>query len=544
MHPIQWLSPSPMWNELTALPDRSFFRRPAILRFTADSFMEDFTEMLGNRPEKVTALRAKPETWRDAPGSSGMAGKGLKLYQPTHGRFYLVSASLACRVPGLPDHTLRAAQGERVSFVLRRLVAKNANVTPAIAFDPNAFQEFAWVDPEGSPRWVKVTGSGLMDGEEKLPMFPSVYQDTGARRRIFSGLVPVGRRQQYVAGREGKSLSTNPADDAPPEDPRKVDAQRMIVQPWTLLRDYHEQSLANPDFVAAALEESSRQSSGFILLDFGDYLEANLPRVFAVVRGTALPGSLNTVERTLLDLLQSVSDASVGLSLAGAISHARDKKSALEKATLGTGLPVDYLPFRLTTPQVVQLLDDGGGAVRSPIERAIEDALPPATPAPPPFRLPSRSPANAQGNDWFLIRCVMDHPQCGKRMPSVLSEPSQPFQLASYFDSDAPARSIQVALPVDTTPAELRKFDKNVAFMISDELNRQMGRVKGLKDLMDGKIDGPGLDIGWICSLSIPIITLCAFILLFLMVILLNIVFFWMPFFKICFPLPKLKAKG
>ena len=138
----------------------------------------------------------------------------------------------------------------------------------------------------------------------------------------------------------------------------------------------------------------------------------------------------------------------------------------------------------------------------------------------------------------------MDHPQCGKRMPSVLSEPSQPFQLASYFDSDAPARSIQVALPVDTTPAELRKFDKNVAFMISDELNRQMGRVKGLKDLMDGKIDGPGLDIGWICSLSIPIITLCAFILLFLMVILLNIVFFWMPFFKICFPLPKLKAKG
>jgi len=27
-------------------------------------------------------------------------------------------------------------------------------------------------------------------------------------------------------------------------------------------------------------------------------------------------------------------------------------------------------------------------------------------------------------------------------------------------------------------------------------------------------------------------------------VILLNIVFWWLPFFKICFPLPKLKAKG
>ena len=41
-----------------------------------------------------------------------------------------------------------------------------------------------------------------------------------------------------------------------------------------------------------------------------------------------------------------------------------------------------------------------------------------------------------------------------------------------------------------------------------------------------------------ICSFSIPIITICAMIVLFIFVILLNIVFFWMPFLKICFPLP------
>ena len=39
-----------------------------------------------------------------------------------------------------------------------------------------------------------------------------------------------------------------------------------------------------------------------------------------------------------------------------------------------------------------------------------------------------------------------------------------------------------------------------------------------------------------ICSLSIPIITICALILLMIIVSLLNIVFFWVPLFKICLP--------
>ena len=46
-----------------------------------------------------------------------------------------------------------------------------------------------------------------------------------------------------------------------------------------------------------------------------------------------------------------------------------------------------------------------------------------------------------------------------------------------------------------------------------------------------------------ICSLSIPIITIVALILLMIFVKLLDIIFFWMPFFQVCLPLPKLDAK-
>ena len=64
-----------------------------------------------------------------------------------------------------------------------------------------------------------------------------------------------------------------------------------------------------------------------------------------------------------------------------------------------------------------------------------------------------------------------------------------------------------------------------------------------MKDLIDGKA-GPedgSLNFSVICSFSIPIITICALILLMILVSLLNIVFWWKPFFKICFPVPRLK---
>ena len=42
-----------------------------------------------------------------------------------------------------------------------------------------------------------------------------------------------------------------------------------------------------------------------------------------------------------------------------------------------------------------------------------------------------------------------------------------------------------------------------------------------------------------LCSFSIPIITICALIVLMIFVALLNIIFWWMPFLKICLPKPE-----
>jgi hypothetical protein len=60
------------------------------------------------------------------------------------------------------------------------------------------------------------------------------------------------------------------------------------------------------------------------------------------------------------------------------------------------------------------------------------------------------------------------------------------------------------------------------------------------KDLLAGKgKEGDSLGIGWVCSFSIPIITICAFIALNIILGLLDIFLRWIPLVKICLPVPK-----
>jgi hypothetical protein len=68
------------------------------------------------------------------------------------------------------------------------------------------------------------------------------------------------------------------------------------------------------------------------------------------------------------------------------------------------------------------------------------------------------------------------------------------------------------------------------------------------KDLSVGADKGPcktdkGLQAGMICTLSIPIITICALILLLMIVAVLDIIFHWLPWLITCFSLPGFKAK-
>jgi hypothetical protein len=596
----QWLSPSPLWNRFAPSTDKTAFRTPALLRFSTDTFMQDFQALLAQNPQAIDSLIAQPESWRfPAAGLPPLTGSGissssvstgststastgaaaanspeseadvpptnLKFYQPAHARFYLVTASLACRLPGLPDHTVKRNQGETTTFVIRKLQLKSSITTPPSGPpDLQNYDEYAWLPNAAPPGWLLVDPTTLAPGEEQLPLFNMQFGSNGKQRRLYAGMIPVGKRQTYVSARALQSQSGAPPAPATVDDPRKLEFQRQVLDPWGDLVSWasklDQSAWINTSAALLPSDEfAAAQGSAYILIDFGKFLEANLPQVWAAVGDAAQVTALTGAQLDLYDALgATMADAkdTNQTTLAQALFMASEAASAFESETLALNqhldLPPGYVGPLLTDPQLNGLIgrpQDSSFLAQRPIETLIENALnqqgaSPQSPVPPP----AKDPQNPRGDDWFIIRCLYQRPLCAVKTipaPIVFSAPSQPFQLASFFDPDAPARRIQVALPVDTTPAALRKYDKGVAFMISDQLNQQMQRVKGLKQLMDGTIDDPsGFGLGMICSFSIPIITICALIVLFIFVILLNIVFFWLPFLKICFPLPTFKAKG
>ncbi|WP_128003384.1 hypothetical protein [Piscinibacter defluvii] len=210
----------------------------------------------------------------------------------------------------------------------------------------------------------------------------------------------------------------------------------------------------------------------------------------------------------------------------------------------------DYLAERITAriDTLAELLED----VLAQTARATAKLPEPG--------LAARTPADLR-EAWYRIRFVHERPDCAPFEDTLVSRATVPFQMAGFFDPDAPARPIRIGLPLDISPAGLRKFDKNAVFVMSDMLCGHLDRFKGMTfgDLvlsvlpwpfhkgLDVPDKGPckqgGLELGVMCSLSIPIITICALILLMIIVALLDLIFRWLPLFVVCFPLPGFKGK-
>lgn len=686
-HEVIWTQPPPVWPTLSVkyVPERATgLQQPAILRFTTDSFMDDFLNALATAPERLKEYKVRPETWRgftpsptpapkppastvlqhlrifrrpafktNGSASAGAASTAsapapqspLKLYQPAHQRHYLVTSSLVCRVPGLPDRAVDSTRDERAGFVMRRLLPPaDKPDAPVVDWD-----EHAWIPGMRGNVWRRIAPNAVREftaDEELLPMFGVNFDEAGRRkRRVFAGVVPAGKREAYLGAPQ--ATGENPPG-VTARTARKVLLRKEVIEPWKNLVTRAQQvgtSLNGPfrpgdeapddtqRIDRLRIEREQIQTvSWLILLDFARYLSTYLPsvwravvdpnlaagldvpaaNVFAALEGTAIADPLgNDLRfpkfRVQLDEVEDDAiypQGAVMLTLREALARYGAPDGAINE-TLAAQLENVIEPFerndsarRTAWPDFVFPLADPNQPSEAPLPPALnldpltdeEDQTPTldataelagqlaridrlavlvvrgledqADAPPPEPAIPTAAVAPADALEgWFVIRCVYTRPGCEPLHGAVVSEAAAPFLLAGYFDPDAPARPIRIGLPVDTTPAGLRKFDKNTAFVISNTLCGQIRRMRSLtfgdlvlsvlpwpfhKDL-PGTEGGPcksnGLELGMICSLSIPIITLCALILLMIMVTLFDLIFRWLPFFILCFPLPGLSAK-
>lgn len=578
-HTVEWLTAAPLWEKALAPGTaRRRFRAPALLRFDGDSFMDEVRKLLGGTEgaanggtgngdsQDLADTVARPETWRDpavgwAPEGDASLSALLKLYQPAHGRFYLVASSLVCRRPGLPPRKVDAAAEERASMVVRRLVPiDGVTFDPA---DPATHVEHGWVGDRQTGRWEPVptaspaTSAGLVEGEERLPAFQLTFRDgRGHKRHLHAGLVPVAGREVYEGHDPGPAPSPPAPDPNDPfsglSDPRKSAwvegpsaALHRVMDRDSLLAAFDQ--AADPTLEATTL---AREILTFFCLDLADFVQDHLPQLWDALQAgssTGLPSALSSVYNRLAVRVFPLSSPDVhpATTWRQALLDADARRSELLQG------PLPVSPLSVFSAASLVDLDTVASALANGTHfdddvLAALDAVP-GTGGPGLEDLADAAAELTADEDAgegavYQVRMVYERPRCGVLDRPVLSAPSRPFRLAGFFDPDAPARRIRLRMPGDTSIRGLRKFPKNVSILLSSSLRRQVARATemSLKDLDDGKAGSePGWDLGMLCSLSIPIITIVALILLMIFVQLLNIIFWWLPFFKICLPIPR-----
>jgi hypothetical protein len=534
---VEWTTAEPLVGTLLQAERLQHIRKPALLRFKTDAFMQQLIGLLQSNPSQLAELIAQPESFRAPPTGESEDWQApptdvLKLYQPTHGFFYLVAASLVCHEPGLPDRVINTSKKEKVAFVLRRLSPDGA--------------EMAWVsDPGGEPvqskSWLVLAPDDAGDfktlapNEELLPMYPLNFSENGHKRRLLTGLIPTSSRESFQAT-PGQSLFPGSSDpdllvEQAKKNPLLGDAETKVIEPLESIVN------AQPMTDTRVLEASQ-----FILLDCTLFLSEHLPSLWLALTDPSLPAPPDNTAALYNLFKTSMADAKLGVTWQIALLQAWASRSLFADG----GPPV--LPYNLQNTTILgtgpakssQVLDDAfkaalGSALASlPAAAAASSAGSTAMPT-----VPKLDPAVGVR---YVLRCVYQRPNCGPLQPDVMSDATDPFAVASYFDFDAPTRPIRITLPIDTSVAGLRKFRKNVGFLFSNKLREQMESISSLKDTMNGQTNqGQQFDLGMICSFSIPIITICALVVLMIFLILLNIIFWWLPFIRICFPI-KLKS--
>ncbi len=699
---LRWLGPLPIWGRPTPVGLRIGSEvqagQPAILRFDHDEFMEEYLATLNSEPERLGEWLARPETWRAPMASprkaSGEAGEPssvaflinktrrlteelkvarrggagrsinlrplkngakravrapergeapLKLFQSTHKRHYLVSASLISTEAGLPDCTPDIRRREKVGFVVRRLLPPPGAEAGEVALAQ--WDEYAFVAAAQGGRWHRVGAHGaattevVVPAEERLPLFPVGFSNScRGERRLHTGVIPVNRREAWMgAPVEGGLAADGVAGVAAPQRPLAAALfQADVVAPWRMLLERAEvkknaaaRAFPNFDADAAALAEDLKRlrrtardeiqtGSWYVLLDFARFLEAHLPAIWRVLTGEAVVETLADDEQALVALLNATR---LPIDLAGAIVTyplwywsggagwllrppaaqprytwwhlkwtlaqalvaARAEEAGLEAVEslftryTDAGEPAEIdrnwpgFLFPLADPEFdapIPALDDSELEALAGLERAqaaLESlaAKVEALLAPDGGGSIDSVPPGDGREGWFVVRCVYERPNCGPLFPALVSAPTQPFQLAPFFDPDAPARPVRIPMPLDISPAGLRKYQKNTGFVISDMLCGKIKKIRQLslgdlvlsvlpwpfhKDLPDMDKSGPckdggGVGLGMVCSLSIPIVTLCALILMMIVVALFDLVFRWIPYLFTCLPIPGLKGK-
>lgn len=507
---------------------------PLLLERTDARFMSNVRDELGNAAK-----------WPDLQASVlRQTSATLKLFQPIHRTSYVALLELVCDVAGTPR--LDPAKIDSAGLVIRRVRTRRDGAETEVnegwmrgddgssGWFPfgerpgDSSRVFADADPDAQRRPVRSTGNAELDrrlaaltsaatrrSEQVVELFvlpARVSEATGAT--LLYGLVPT------------TSLATS---QAPPAEEYEDAEVKNAAYPLFLQA---KNGTPRVPFAGQELERPSAEEPDRLLVNGGE---------------RRLPILGNKVFDDYVTFLQQVV---IQYDLLGQGSAAQRLRRELDRIELPLSATdaSDTIPMGQHLEQAAGLLVFGAaGKVRMPTswvrptekqDRAILDAVKDSMRQ----RLNGMNreePQFGRQGDRYVVRAFVRVRRDDGCPPDLFWAPStQPFEIAPWYES-GPGPMPVVPLPDPFAAPGLSQFKPNVAFALPSSIvdvvrdNSPDALIKG-----EGRRGG-GLGIAWLCGFNIPLITLCAFIVLSIFLSLFNIIFWWLAFIKICIPIPK-----
>ncbi|HET7866026.1 MAG TPA: hypothetical protein VFL86_16620 [Burkholderiaceae bacterium] len=527
--------------------------RPLLLQRSDDDFIEATLDDLRTATGRqgLQTLRAHAT---DRQGT-------LKLFQPIQRQFHLALIEAWCDVPGAPR--IDAAKVDSAGMVLRRLGAGNRlegwmrSKGRVRGWLPLARVGGDSVDP-GAARRPLATLTGVPDIDRKLTAFAQQNTDTALNEDV----IPMYVAPPDVCTEAGKTLFYGMVPTLSSElceaDPVFAVAGDPTFEPQSKeFRDHLVEALRGeamdlpfPGATVQAWWFDAAESlgtdapPGVNLTQFNDLKKSSSDNARRMSRFVMLLRQLS-VE---FNAFEGGVDVTPEVAELKALLHAIELPLVLRQGeTVPRKVRADEFLARASTV----LLDKGSvsGVLEMPatwpalsdtkkrqLAAALHKSLGPRFKA-----IKGKSGRFDEPGARYVLRAfVRLKPEgaCPGRI--VWSEPSQPFVIAPWYEG-AGAPPVQIPLPDPSDRNLLKSLKPNVAFVVPPAIQNLL--AGSAKDLMEGKGGTGKLGITWICSFSIPVITICAFIVLNIFLSLFNIVFGWMFFLKICLPLPKFGNK-
>ncbi|HMV62586.1 MAG TPA: hypothetical protein PLN96_05880 [Zoogloea sp.] len=496
-------------------------------RYLDDQFVPRFLQ--DAQAGRLTATRSQGWYQSDRVGRYKDAPL-LRL--PMHRAFYIACCEVSCDTFGLP--AFDPVKVRSAGFVVRRGLPGGA-VQRWMIREGEALGWQGGAGDGGEPdEYRRLLHHGLLkprfpeppySGEETHPLHPALVKARDAsghvrNRTLLWGYLPLGGTYREQGGVEiptdtdtalGQEIAwpcgSRGARAWQAQDSRPVQlgyASQGFRELLSVLLRYRITDATQPD------NEALRALLGQI-----HFYPAPSDRFAApppTTRGTSLLEWLDRSEAAVLDWLTRLAAGSATLTSAPLPSQ-----SGLDAAGKPLSVPV-VLDVYLSQTQAALLRQLVPARGRRAMARN-DDGI--------------AFPRYPQGEDdlFHAVPFVRWEDDCGCER-TVWGRPSLPFRVASPLDPDF-QRPQAILLPrLDDLK---RGAARGIALMAPKSL---ADKLLGIAPKMPPAEGGPGNACGlcWVFSLSIPIVTICAMIILMILINLLNLIFGWLPWALLALP--------